>query len=246
MTAVLLVTGASRGIGAACALRAAQAGWRVAVNFNASATAAAAVVDRITAAGGQAAAFPGNVAVESEVLALFDAVEAAFGPVNGLINNAGINATGSPVVEIDLDRWQRIFATNATGSFLVAREAVRRMLKTGQGGAIVNMSSMAAVLGAPGEFVDYAATKGAVESMTVGLAREVASKGIRVNAIRPGLIDTDMQTTSGGRDRVDRLIGTVPMGRVGRAEEVAEAAVFLLSDAASYITGAILPVSGGR
>ena len=246
MKPVLLVTGASRGIGAACALRAARAGWQVAVNYNTSVAAAEAVADQIRAAGGVAVAFAGNIAVEAQVVALFDAVEAALGPVTGLINNAGISASASPLAGIDLARWDRIFATNATGSFLVAREAVRRMLKAGQGGAIVNMSSMAAPLGAAQEFVDYAASKGAVESMTIGLARELAAKGIRVNAIRPGLIDTEMQAASGEPDRVGRLIGTVPMGRVGRAEEVAEAAVFLLSDAASYITGAILPVSGGR
>lgn len=246
MQPVLLVTGASRGIGAACAVLAARSGWQVAVNYNSSATAAQTVVASIRAAGGVAQAFPGNVAVEAEVLALFDAVEAALGPVTGLINNAGILSPASPFAEIDLPRWERIFATNATGSFLVAREAVRRMLATLQGGSIVNMSSMAAPLGAPGEFVDYAATKGAVESMTIGLAREVAARGIRVNAVRPGLIDTDMQQATGVPDRAGRLMSTVPMGRVGRAEEVAEAAVFLLSDAASYITGAILPVSGGR
>lgn len=246
MAPVLLVTGASRGIGAACALRAARSGWRVAVNYNASAGAAAAVVDQIRAAGGSAAAFQGNVAVESEVLALYDAVEAALGPVTGLINNAGISAPASCLADIDLPRWERIFATNATGSFLAAREAVRRMLQAGQGGSIVNISSMAASLGAAQEFVDYAASKGAVESMTIGLAREVAAQGIRVNAVRPGLIDTDMQAVSGEPDRVGRLLATVPMGRVGRPDEVAEAAIFLLSDAASYITGAILPVSGGR
>lgn len=246
MAPVLLVTGASRGIGAACALRAARSGWRVAVNYNASAGAAAAVVDQIRAAGGSAAAFQGNVAVESEVLALFDAVEAALGPVTGLINNAGISAPACRLADIDLPRWERIFATNATGSFLAAREAVRRMLQAGQGGSIVNISSMAASLGAAQEFVDYAASKGAVESMTIGLAREVAAQGIRVNAVRPGLIDTDMQAVSGEPDRVGRLLATVPMGRVGRPDEVAEAAIFLLSDAASYITGTILPVSGGR
>ena len=242
MHRVLVVTGGSRGIGAACARRAAQDGWRVVVNFNADAAAAAAVVAQIVARGGAAIAVRADVAVQSDVAALFDAA-AAFGPVQGLINNAGIIQPASPLADMTLERWQQTLMVNATGSFLAAREAVRRMAK---GGAIVNMSSMAAPLGAAHEFIDYAASKGAVESMTIGLAREVAALGIRVNAIRPGLIDTEMQRGSGEADRLARLVSTVPMGRVGRAEEVAEAAIWLLSDAASYVTGAILPVSGGR
>lgn len=243
---VLIVTGGSRGIGAACALRAARDGWRVCVNYNSSADEAMAVVATITAAGGAAVAVQADVAREADVVHLFDRAGAAFGPVNGLINNAGIIGRKSRFQDLTLDRWAGILATNTTGSFLVAREAVRRMLAAGHGGAIVNLSSMAAPLGAAGEFVDYAASKGAVESMTIGLAREVASSGIRVNAIRPGLIDTEMQAASGEPGRVARLLATVPMGRVGTAAEVAEAAVWLLSDAASYVTGAILPVSGGR
>lgn len=246
MDKVLVVTGGSRGIGAACARHAAAAGWRVVVNYRADAQAAAQVVADIAAMGGQAVAVSADVAVEADVVALFDAAEVAFGPVTGLINNAGIVQLASPLADMSLARWQQTFDTNATGSFLIAREAIRRMLAQGQGGAIVNMSSMAAALGAPHEFIDYAASKGAVEAMTIGLSREVAGKGIRVNAIRPGLIDTDMQRGSGEADRLGRLIGTVPMGRIGRATEVAEAAIWLLSDAASYVTGAILPVSGGR
>ena len=246
MDKVLVVTGGSRGIGAACARRAAAAGWRVMVNYRADAQAAAQVVADIAAIGGQAVAVSADVAVGNDVVALFDAAEVAFGPVTGLINNAGIVQLASSLADMSLARWQQTFDTTATGSFLIAREAIRRMLAQGQGGAIVNMSSMAAALGAPHEFIDYAASKGAVEAMTIGLSREVAGKGIRVNAIRPGLIDTDMQRGSGEADRLGRLIGTVPMGRIGRATEVAEAAIWLLSDAASYVTGAILPVSGGR
>ena len=242
MDGVLVVTGSSRGIGAACAVRAARDGWLVVVNYRAEAEAAAAVVARIRALGGTACAVRGDVAVEGDVTALFDAAE-GLGRVRGLINNAGIIQAASPLAEMTLERWQRTLRVNATGSFLAAREAVRRMKA---GGAIVNMSSMAAPLGAAHEFVDYAASKGAVESMTIGLAREVAALGIRVNAVRPGLIDTEMQRGSGEADRLGRLVGTVPMGRIGRAEEVAEAAVWLLSDAASYVTGAILPVTGGR
>ena len=246
MSGALLITGASRGIGAACAIAAAADGWAVGVNYNSNAAAAEKVVGAITASGGRAIALPGNVAREADVRAMYDGLEAAFGPLRGLINNAGILDAPARLVDIDLARWQRIFDTNTTGSFLVLREALRRMEAAGNGGAVVNMSSMAAPLGAANEFVDYAASKGAVESMTIGLAREMAPLGIRINAIRPGLIDTDMQKTPGGGDRLARLMHSVPMGRAGRADEVAAAAVWLLSDAASYITGAIIPVSGGR
>lgn len=246
MAGMLIVTGGARGIGAACARLAAQSGWSVAVNYNASAEAAQAVVADILAAGGNAIAIKGDVAKEADVVALFDTAEAALGPVRGLINNAGILDLAETLAEIGLARWERTLSVNATGSFLAAREAVRRMLRHARGGAIVNLSSMAAPLGAANEFVDYAASKGAVESMTIGLSKEVAAYGIRVNAIRPGLIDTDMQRASGEADRLMRLMATVPMGRAGRADEVAEAAIWLLSDAASYVTGAILPVSGGR
>jgi NAD(P)-dependent dehydrogenase (short-subunit alcohol dehydrogenase family) len=242
MSGVVLITGASRGIGAACARLAARDGWAVGVNYNASAAAANAVVAAIEAAGGRAVAIAGNVASESDVTAMFDSCEAALGPVTGVINNAGILDQPATFERIELDRWLRTMTVNATGAFLVAREAVRRMQAAGRGGSIVNMSSMAAPLGAANEFVDYAASKGAVESMTLGLAREVAANGIRVNAIRPGLIDTDMQAA----DRISRLVGSVPMRRVGTADEVAEAALWLLGDKASYVTGAILPVSGGR
>lgn len=243
MGKVVLITGGARGIGAACAMVAAREGWSVGVNYTASADAARKVVDDIRLMGGQAVAIRGDVARETDVAAMFDACEEALGPVTGLVNNAGILDRTCEFAEISLERWNAILAVNATGSFLVAREAVRRMRT---GGAIVNMSSMAAPLGAAHEFVDYAASKGAVESMTIGLAKEVAGRGVRVNAIRPGLIETEMQAASGDPHRATRLAGTVPMGRVGHASEVAEAAIWLLSDKASYITGAILPVSGGR
>ncbi len=245
MTA-LLITGGSRGIGAACCRLAAQAGWRVGVNYAARADAAEAVVAEIEAAGGQAIALPGDVADAGDVRAMYDRLEAAFGPVAGVISNAGILGPMARLTEIGPERWARIQAVNATGTYLVAREAVRRMIDAGTRGSIVIMSSMAAPLGAPGEFIDYAASKGAVESLTIGLAKEVAASGIRVNAIRPGLIETDIQGDTGDALRAQRLAATVPMGRAGRAEEVAEAAIWLLSEKASYVTGALLPVSGGR
>lgn len=246
MNRTLVVTGASRGIGAACAIRAARDGWNVVVNYNASSNAADAVVARIRGDGGDAMACPGNVASEVDVVRLFDSAESKYGPVLGLINNAGILEAATSFDQISLARWERLFATNAAGCFLVAREAARRMLRGGTGGAIVNMSSMAAPLGAAGSFIDYAATKGAVESMTIGMAGELGPHGIRVNAIRPGLIETEMQAASGDPDRAQRLSVSVPLRRPGTAAEVAEAAVWLISDAASYVTGAILPVSGGR
>ena len=245
MTGVLIVTGGSRGIGAACAIRAAQEGWRVAVNYKSSASAAQAVVDSIATDGGCAIALQGDVTVEDDVIYCFDQTEARLGPVTALINSAGIAGAAMRFTDLTLARWQDIQATNATGTFLFAREALRRMQGAAGHGAIVNMSSMAAVFGAAGEAVDYAASKGAVESMTLGLAKEAAPFGIRVNAIRPGLIDTDMQDDIDPA-RLARLVSSVPLGRAGTAAEVAEAAIWLISERSSYITGAILPVSGGR
>lgn len=244
----LIVTGGARGIGAACARAAARAGWAVCVNYRASAEAAHAVVREIEAAGGRAIAHPGDVADEREVVALFDAAEAAFGQLRGLVNNAGVLSTAMPLADIPLARWQATVATNLTGTFLCAREAVRRMARSrgGEGGAIVNVSSMAAVLGAANEFVDYAASKGGIDTLTLGLAREVAADGIRVNGVRPGLIDTAIHAASGDPHRADRLAPSVPMQRVGSAEEVARAVTWLLSDEASYSTGVTINVSGGR
>jgi len=243
----LLVTGGGRGIGAATARLAAQRGYAVAVNYLRNATAAEGVVREITQAGGRARAIAGDVASEADVLRMFEAT-AALGPVTGLVNNAGILERQCRVDEMDADRFTRVFATNITGAFLCAREAVRRMSTRhgGRGGAIVNVSSMAATLGSPGEYVDYAASKGAIDSMTIGLAREVAQEGIRVNAVRPGVIYTDIHASGGEAGRVDRVKAAVPMRRGGEPDEVARAILWLLSDEASYSTGTFIDVSGGR
>jgi NAD(P)-dependent dehydrogenase (short-subunit alcohol dehydrogenase family) len=245
---VILITGASRGIGAATARLAGQRGHAVCINYRANAGEAGKLVESIQAQGGKAMAVQADVAVEQDVLRLFDACEAAFGRPQALVNNAGILAPQSRLEHTTLDRWQRIFATNVFGTFLCSREAVRRMstLHGGAGGAIVNLSSVAARLGAPGEYVDYGASKGAIDCMTAGLAKEVAAEGIRVNAVRPGLIYTDMHGSGGEPGRVDRLKDSVPMRRGGTAEEVAEAILWLASDAASYVTGTTIEVTGGR
>jgi NAD(P)-dependent dehydrogenase (short-subunit alcohol dehydrogenase family) len=245
---VLLVTGGGRGIGAAVAIAAAAAGHAVAVNYHRDEASAREVVERITAAGGKAVALQADVAQEDQVLHLFAAVDETLGRLTGLVNNAGMLAPQMRVEHMDAARLQRVLATNVIGSFLCAREAVRRMSRRhgGAGGAIVNLSSMAARLGAPGEYVDYAASKGAVEAMTIGLAKEVALEGIRVNGIRPGLIHTDIHASGGEPGRVQRLEASVPMGRGGQPEEVAAAVLWLLSEAASYCTGTFIDVSGGR
>lgn len=244
----VLITGGSRGIGAACAKLAAKAGWRVAVNYASNEPAAQAVVKEIEAASGEAFAIKGDVGVEADVLAMFEAVDKRFGRLDGLVNNAGVVDRKSRVEEMPLARLERMMRINVIGSILCAREAVKRMsaARGGQGGAIVNVSSIAAVLGSPGEYADYAASKGAIDTFTLGLAREVAEEGIRVNAIRPGIIDTEIHASGGQPDRIERLRGLVPMKREGTAEEVARAIVWLLSDESSYSTGAILNVSGGR
>ena len=248
MTKTIVITGGSRGIGAATARLAGKRGWSVAFSYVANEKAANATVDDVKAAGGKAIAVKGNVALESDVVALFDAAEKAFGQIDGVVNNAGTLSAGSTLAEMTPERIRTIVEVNLIGGLLVAREAVRRMAKSrgGKGGAIVNLSSAAAKLGAPGEFVDYAASKGGIEAMNLGLSKEVGREGIRVNAVRPGLIDTDIQYLTGQLDRAARIGPTTPIGRAGTADEVGEAIVWLLTDEASYVSGAILDVTGGR
>jgi NAD(P)-dependent dehydrogenase (short-subunit alcohol dehydrogenase family) len=248
VTGVIVITGSGRGIGAATARMAAQRGYAVCVNAAGNLNEAQAVARAIADAGGRAIAVGCDVAREDQVSSMFAEVDRALGPVTALVNNAGITGPVRKVVDIDAASLERTLAVNVTGSFLCAREAVRRMstARGGKGGAIVNMSSRAAQLGGSNEWVHYAASKGAIESFTVGLAREVAGEGIRVNAVMPGLIDTDIHLRSGIPDRVQRLLPGVPMGRIGTPDEVAEVILWLLSDAAGYITGVSVPISGGR
>jgi NAD(P)-dependent dehydrogenase (short-subunit alcohol dehydrogenase family) len=248
MEKTILITGASRGIGAACALLAAQRGYKVGVNYRADADAAARVVTAIRDAGGEALAIQADVSQEADVERLFATMDTHFGALTALVNNAGILASQMRVDQMDAARITRIMASNVVGSFLCAREAVRRMSTKhgGAGGAIVNLSSRAAVLGAAGEFVDYAASKAAVDALTVGLSKEVAGEGIRINGVRPGVIYTDMHASGGEPDRVNRLRSAVPMQRGGEPGEVANAVLWLLSDEAAYTTGSFIDVSGGR
>ena len=248
MPGVVLVTGGSRGIGAATARLAAERGCAVCVNYRTNADAAAEVVAGIEASGGAALAVRADVASEPDVVRLFETVDARLGPVTSLVNNAGILEGQTRVEHIDAARIDRVFATNVRGAFLCAREAVRRMSTAhgGRGGAIVNVSSRAAQLGAPGEYVDYAASKAALDALTVGLAREVAGEGIRVNGVRAGIIYTTIHADGGEPGRVDRLGPTLPMKRGGDAIEVARAILWLLSDEASYSTGTFIDVAGGR
>ena len=248
MNPTLLITGGSRGIGAACALLAARQGWDVAVNYTRDQAAAEAVATQVRALGRRALTVRADVADEAEVLAMFAAVDAELGPLHGLVNNAGVVDVAARVDEMSVARWRRMFDINVIGSMLCAREAVRRMSTRhgGDGGAIVNVSSAASRLGSPGQYLDYAAAKGAIDSFTLGLAKEVAAEGIRVNAVRPGLIETDIHASGGLPDRVRDLQHLVPMQRGGTADEVAQAIVWLLSDAASYTTMSLLDVSGGR
>ncbi|MER9936667.1 SDR family oxidoreductase [Mesorhizobium sp. M0088] len=245
---VLLVTGGSRGIGAAICRFGSKAGYRVAVNYAANQGAADALVAEIEAAGGEAFAVKGDVGSEADIVAMFEAVDRAYGRLDAFVNNAGIVDVRARVDEMDVSRLERMMRINVVGSFLCAREAVKRMSTRhgGSGGSIVNISSAAATLGSPGEYVDYAASKGAIDTFTIGLAREVALEGIRVNAVRPGIIDTDIHASGGQPDRVERFRDLLPMKRAGTVAEVAGAVLYLLSDAASYTTGAILNVSGGR
>ena len=248
MPKILLVTGAGRGIGAATARLATERGYDVCVNYVHDRESALAVVADIELGGGKAIAVAADVSVEADVVRLYETIDRQLGPLSALVNNAGVLERQAPVRAIDAARLQRVFATNVIGSFLCAREAVRRMSRAncGSGGAIVNLSSVAARTGSPNEYVDYAASKGAIDSFTRGLAAEVAGQGIRVNAVRPGFIHTDMHASGGEPDRIERVKAFVPLKRGGRAEEVAQAILWLLSDEASYTTGAFIDVAGGR
>jgi len=244
----VLITGASRGIGAATALLAAQRGFAVCVNYKNNSQAAQRVVDQIQDSGGTAIAVAADVAIESDVVRLFEACDRELGVVTALVNNAGILEKQMHVATMDAARLHRVMATNVIGSFLCAREAVKRMSTKhgGKGGVIVNVSSGAARLGSPNEYVDYAASKGAIDSLTIGLSKEVAAEGIRVNAVRPGFIYTDMHASGGEPDRVNRVKELVPMKRGGLPEEVAQAIMWLLSEESSYVTGTFIDIAGGK
>ena len=248
MTGSVIVTGGSRGIGRAIALGAAQKGYEVCVNYLGNEAAAREVVTEIEAGGGAAIAMQADMAKEADILRMFEAVDAKLAPLAGLVNNAGIVDKASKVADMSLERLERMFSINITGPFLCAREAIRRMSTAhgGKGGSIVNISSVAAKLGSPNEYVDYAASKGAIDVMTIGLSKEVAAEGIRVNAVRPGVVYTDIHASGGEPGRVDRVKSMVPMLRGGEPREIADAVLWLMSEEASYVTGALLDVSGGR
>jgi NAD(P)-dependent dehydrogenase (short-subunit alcohol dehydrogenase family) len=245
---VLLVTGGSRGIGAAVCISAARQGWAVVVNYASNKPAADSVVRAIRDAGGEAYAAEGDVGTTEGIASIFAAVDKQFGRLDGLVNNAGVVDTPQRIDEMSPERLDRMFRINVRGSILCAAEAVRRMSTRhgGRGGVIVNISSMAATIGGAGQYVDYAASKGAIDSFTIGLAREVATESVRVNAVRPGIVDTEIHASGGVPDRVRDMSPLVPLRRAGTAQEIADAVLYLLSPSASYITGAILNVSGGR
>lgn len=246
--AAILITGASRGIGRATAILCGSRGWSVALNYQSNAAAADEAALAVEAAGGRAVAIRADVTEESEVIRMFDAAEGALGLLTGVVINAGIVAPAQPLADMTLQRLKRMFEVNILGAYLCAREAARRLGidRGGHGGSIVLVSSAAARLGSPFEYVDYAGSKAALDTLAVGLAKELAKNEVRVNAVRPGLIETDIHASGGQPDRAQRIGATTPMGRPGRAAEVGEAIVWLLSDAASYTTGAILDVAGGR
>jgi NAD(P)-dependent dehydrogenase (short-subunit alcohol dehydrogenase family) len=249
MTRSIVITGGSRGIGAATARLCGSRGWSVAIGYAANVKAAGETVSAVEAAGGKAISVKGDAAEERDVLALFENAASAFGPIDGVVVNAGsVGSAPLSLADMSVERLRTIVDLNLIGALIAAREGVRRMAKSrgGRGGSIVMLSSAAARLGAPGEYVDYAASKGAIDSLTLGLAREVGRDGIRVNAVRPGLITTDIHAAGGQPGRAERLGVNVPVGRPGSAEEVAEAIVWLLSDASSYVNGAIIDVTGGR
>jgi NAD(P)-dependent dehydrogenase (short-subunit alcohol dehydrogenase family) len=244
----ILITGAARGIGRATARLAAARGWSVGVNYLSDEGAAHELVAEIARGGGKAVALRGDVANEQDVAALFEGAARALGPLTGVVANAGVIAPASRLVDMSVERMRRLFKVNILGVFLTAREAARHMSKSlgGAGGSLTLVSSTAARLGAPGVYIDYAASKGAVDALALGLSKELAIEGVRVNAVRPGMIDTEIHASGGDAERAFRVGATTPMGRPGTPNEVAEAIVFLLSDAASYVTGAILDVAGGR
>ena len=248
MKPIALITGGSRGIGAATALLAAQKGFAVAVNYTANSLAADEVVRQIRAEGGTAITVQGDVGIEADILAMFAKVDAKLGPITSLVNNAGVVDVASRVDAMSAARLKRMFDINVLGSMICAREAVKRMNTQhgGAGGTIVNLSSVAAKLGGPGQYVDYAASKGAIDTFTLGLAKEVATEGIRVNAVRPGIIETDIHASGGQPDRARQMAPMVPMQRAGSAMEVAQAIVWLMTEESSYCTGTIIDVSGGR
>jgi NAD(P)-dependent dehydrogenase (short-subunit alcohol dehydrogenase family) len=244
----VLITGASRGIGRATALLAAERGWPVAINYRNDARAAADTAAEVQRRGARATIIQGDVSVEAEVIALFDRAQADLGPLGGVVINAGITAPAMRLADMSAERMQRVFQVNVLGAYLCAREAARALSRSrgGKGGSVVLVSSAAARLGSPGEYVDYAGSKAALDTLAIGLAKELGAEGVRVNAVRPGLIETEIHATTGDPDRARRLGGASPLGRAGKPEEIAEAIVWLLSEAASYVTGSVLDIAGGR